>query len=101
MREDQPLRLGRYEAAASALLYEFDPAVRRKMKARELAADRSFGASLRRLRLQRGLARADFPGVAEKSIARIERGEVERPHARNLTKIARALDVSPEEISDY
>src|SRR5262249_41041411 len=56
--------LGDYEASADAVLYEFDPAYRQKLKNERLAEDKSFGASLRRLRLQRRLKRSDFAPVA-------------------------------------
>jgi transcriptional regulator with XRE-family HTH domain len=49
----------------------------------------------------RGLSRADFPGIHEKTIARIERGEVERPHGGTLDAIAKWLGVAPEEIETY
>lgn len=97
----QGVRLGQYEAASDAILYELDPGYRRRAKEVEIEQDRSFGGSLRRLRLQRGLSRSDFPGVSEKSIARIERGEVESPQVRTLARIAERLRVSPDEISSY
>ena len=58
-------------------------------------------ASLRRLRLMRGLSRDDFPGVAAKTIARIERGEVERPREETLHRIAQRLGVAPADITTY
>ncbi len=72
------------------------------MKARQVAQDRSFGGALRRLRLLRGLTRADFePVVSEKTIARIENGEVTTPQHDTLMAIAKHLDVQPEEIGSY
>lgn len=97
----QTIRLGEYEAAVDALLYEVDPGYRKRAKRRELELDDSFGGALRRLRLQRGLKRADFPEVSAKEIARIERGEVEKPHDRTLRSLAARLGVSPEEIRTY
>ena len=70
----QTVRLGDYEAATDAILYEFDGEYRRRAKKRQIATDR-----LRRLRLQKGLHRSDFPGLTAKEIARIERGEVRNP----------------------
>ncbi len=93
--------LGKYEAAADGILYEFDTVYRQKLKKGRLESDRSFGASLRRLRLQRQLRRSDFPGVASKTIARIERGEVVKPHGRTLDTIARRLGVSADRIENY
>ncbi|HEU0079659.1 MAG TPA: helix-turn-helix transcriptional regulator [Longimicrobiaceae bacterium] len=95
------IRLGSYEASADAILYEFDPEYRRRAKRRELRQDVSFGASLRRLRLMRGVSRDDFPGIAARTIARIERGEVERPREETLHRIAQRLGVTPEEIPTY
>jgi DNA-binding Xre family transcriptional regulator len=95
------IRLGSYEASADAILYEFDPEYRRRAKERELRQDERFGASLRRLRLMRGLSRDDFPGVAAKTIARIERGEVERPREETLHRIAQRLGVAPADITTY
>lgn len=97
----QTIRFGEYEAAADALLYDFDPRARRRMKDAELEKDESFGGALRRLRLSRGLSREDFPGINSKTIARIERGEVEKPHGATLETIAEALGVEAEEIGTY
>ena len=63
--------------------------------------DASFGGSLRRLRLQKGLSRSDFAPLSSKTIARLERGEVEVPHGDTLEAIARRLGVPAAEISSY
>lgn len=97
----QTVRLGRYEAATDAILYTFDPAYRRAAKERLVRADPSFGGSLRRLRLLKGVARDDFPGISEKQIARIERGEIRRPHASTVAAIATRLGVDAAEIGSY
>jgi hypothetical protein len=97
----QTVRLGDYEAAADAILYAFDPEYRRRAKERQIEQDEGFGAALRRLRLGRGLSRDDFPGIAAKTIARIERGEVEKPRDATLRQIADRLGVAPEEIETY
>lgn len=97
----QTLRMGDYEAAADAILYDFDPVFRRQAKRRLLERDDSFGGALRRLRLQRGLRRSDFPPLSAKEIARIERGEVRKPHSNTLLTLANQLGVEPEEIADY
>src|SRR5712692_116288 len=49
------VRFGEYEASADAIFYENDPEYRRRLRARRRDKERSFGASLRRLRLQREL----------------------------------------------
>lgn len=93
--------LGGYEASADGILHEFDPAYRQKLKKERLAGDKSFGASLRRLRVQRGLDRNDFAPVASKTIARIERGDVEKPHGKTLETIAQRLGVVADQIESY
>jgi hypothetical protein len=50
--------------------------------------ERSFSAALRRLRLQRGLKQGDFIPFTAKTIARIERSEVGKPHGKPLQIIA-------------
>ena len=98
----QTVRLGRYEAAADAILYEFDPDSRRRISRVRQQSERSFGASLRRLRKQRGLRQEDFePDIAGKTIARIEQGVVHQVHKKTLDVIARRLRVTPEEIGSY
>ena len=98
----QTVRLGHYEAAADAILYEFDPDYRRRISRARQQSERSFGASLRRLRKQRGLRREDFePEIAGKTIARIEQGIVQQVHKKTLAAIARRLRVTPEEIGSY
>jgi hypothetical protein len=97
----QTVRLGKYEAATDAILYEFDETYRRRAKKRRLKQDRSFGGALRRLRLQKGLRRSDFPGITPKEIARIERGEVKKPHSRTLSGLGKRLGVRPEGIASF
>lgn len=97
----QTVRFGDYEASADVVLYAHDPAYRRRAKARRIAEDASFGASVRRLRLLKRVARDDFPGLSEKQVARIERGEIRRPHRRTVETIAARLGVDPKEIASY
>lgn len=94
------LLLGTYEACFSNLLYEFDKDFRKRLKKRRTTDDSSFGASLRRLRKQRGLRLKDL-GRLQKTVARLERGEVKRPRYNTLAKIAHYLDVNANDISDY
>lgn len=97
----QTIRLGKYEAAV-ALLYEFDPEYRRRIKQKRLASEQSSGAALRRLRKQRGLSREDFePAISAKTVARIEQGEVSRIQKKTLDALARRLQVAPEEIKSF
>ena len=98
----QTIRLGDYEAAADAVLYDLDADFRRRAKKNRIKKDKSFGAALRRLRLQRGLKLNDFlPDVTEKELGRIERNEVKKPREMTLKKIAARLGVDPEEITSY
>jgi DNA-binding Xre family transcriptional regulator len=98
----QTVRLGQYEAAVDAILYENDPEFRRRISKRRLQEEQSFGASLRRLRKQRGLRREDFePELSAKTIARIEQGRVKRIHKKTLGALAERLSVAPEELATY
>jgi DNA-binding Xre family transcriptional regulator len=98
----QTVRLGDYEAAVDAILYEFDPDFRRRISKQRLQEDQSFGASLRRLRKQRGLRREDFePDLSAKTVARIEQGKVKRIHNKTLHALAQHLAVEPEEIGMF
>jgi hypothetical protein len=95
------VRLGDYEAAADAILYEADPHYRSRLSAKRRAEDRTFGACLRRLRLQRGVRQGDFGDVSAKTIARIERGKTAEPHGRTLSAIAGRLRVEANEIMSF
>lgn len=98
----QTVQLGDYEAAVDAILYEYDPEYRRRISKQRLQEDQSFGASLRRLRKQRGLRREDFePDLSAKTIARIEQGKVKRIHKKTLNALAEHLSVIPEEIGTF
>jgi DNA-binding XRE family transcriptional regulator len=97
----QTLRFGDYEATADVVLWEVDPDYRRRAKDKERAHAAGFGPSLRRLRKQRGLSQSDFPNVARKTISRIEKGEIGKPRAATLRRIAKALGVAPDQIETY
>ncbi len=97
----QTIRLGAYEAATDAVLYEFDEDYRRRSKKRLLETDRTLGGSLRRLRLQKGLRQSDFPGLTAKEIARIERGEIKKPHQHTLAAIAKRFGIAADKISTF
>jgi transcriptional regulator with XRE-family HTH domain len=62
---------------------------------------RKIRGALRRLRLQKGPRQSDFPGVTAKEIARIERGELKKPHQHTLAAIAKRTGVSADVISTY
>jgi hypothetical protein len=93
--------LGDYEASADAILYEADRDYRKKVSLQRKETEKTFGAALFRLRKQRKLKRNDFPSVSAKTIARIERNEIAKPHGATLQAIAKRLGVSPDEIGDY
>jgi hypothetical protein len=95
------INLGGYEASADSILYEVDPDYRRRINAKRRQEEKGFGPSLRRLRLQRGLKRTDFPRVSPKTIARIERGETGKPHGKTLKVLASCLGVMPDDIETY
>lgn len=97
----QTIRLGEYEAATDALLYEFDPDYRRRAKARQSASDQGLGPSLRRLRKQRRLKQSDFAPLAARTVARIESGQVAGVRAGTLRRIADRLGVALEELASY
>lgn len=98
----QTVKLGDYEASTHAVLYDFDREYRRRAKARIVEQDTSFGGALRRLRLFRQLSQQDFePEISAKEIARLEKGQVKRPHEKTLKVLAKRLRVKPEEIATY
>ncbi len=98
----QTVKLGNYEAAVDAILYERDPEYRRAISRKRLKDDRSFGAALRRLRKQRGLRREDFePDVSAKTVARIEQGTVVRIRKHTMDCLASHLAVEPQEIASF
>jgi len=93
--------LGASEASSDGILYEFDAAYRQRLNKQRRQSERTFGAALRRLRLQRGLKQSDFAPLTTKTIARIERNEVSRPHGKTLEVLARRLGVSADQIESY
>jgi hypothetical protein len=95
------LKLGHYEAASDAVLYEYDEDFRRRQNAKRRAEEKTLGASIRRLRKQKRLTRNDFPGVDPKTLARIERNEVARPQAKTLSLIAKRLEVQPSKLGTF
>lgn len=97
----QTVRLGDYEAATDAILYEFDEDYRTRAKKQRIEEDETIGGSIRRLRLQKRLRQSDFPGVTSKEIARIELGKVKKPHRETLQKIANRAGVPVDQIQSY
>ena len=98
----QTVRFGDYEAAADAILCEFDLVYRCHVFNARRQWERTIGASLRRLSKQRGLRREDFePNVTAKTIARTEHGLVQRIQMATLNSIADRLRVNIDEIETY
>jgi hypothetical protein len=95
------LRFGDYEAATDSILYDYDPEFRRRQNKLRRATEQTLGASIRRLRQQRQLTRNDFEGLDPKTLARIERSEVKKPHQDTLRLIAGRLGVKPEDLVSY
>ncbi len=97
----QTLRFGLCEAAFDAVLYQCDPDYRRRLKAQRRAEEQTLGASIRRLRLQKGLRQEDFGEVPARTVARIENGEVVRPQRATLEVLAGRLGVEVGELGGY
>ncbi len=95
------LRFGDYESATEAVLYEYAPDFRQRLKQNRFAEEQSLGASIRRLRKQRRLTRSEFGSVDPKTLARIELGEVKNPHDSTLKEFAKVLGVPQAELSSY
>jgi hypothetical protein len=95
------IRLGNYEATTDVILWELDADYRKRRKQIERDQAEGFGASLRRLRIQRQLTQSDFPGISRQEIARLESGEVASPQKATRDIIAKTLGVAPEEIETY
>lgn len=97
----QTIRLGEYEAAVDAVLYEHSPDFRRRARKRLRAADQSFGGSLRRARVQLGLRQSDFAPLSPREMGRIESGEVSSLHDSTRAVIERVMGMTLEEVADY
>ena len=97
----QTVALGEFEAAADAILYELDPAARRRMKNRTIDGDKSLGGSIRRLRIHRRVSRDEFGAIDGKTVARIERNEIAKPRIKTLEVTAKRLGVSIAELETY
>ena len=82
-------------------LKDFPAAARKRIRDRMRAEDRTHGGSILRLRMMRGVRRDEFGEVDEKTIARIERGEVKRPQRATLEGIASRLGVTVDELETF
>lgn len=97
------LKFGNYEASTESVLYEFDEGYRKRLNKKRKAEELGFGPSLRRLRIQKGYRRTDFQPLSEKTIARIERGEIDRASFRDSTIkiLEEKLEVQLNDIESY
>lgn len=71
------------------------------MYERSADQDPLIGGAIRRLRLQKGLRQSDVPGVTAKEIARIELGQVKKPHQDTLRKIAVRTGVPVDQLETF
>jgi hypothetical protein len=97
----QALRFGTYEATVDIVLYDRDPEFRRRHKAQAMEQDVSFGGSLRRLRLMRGLSQGDLAPLTERQVRRIEQNEVTKIHPSTRDCLARRLNVAFDDIASF
>lgn len=97
----QTIKLGDYEASTESILYENCPNLRKALKKRMANEDTSLGGAIKRLRKQRGLVRNEFGSVSEKTVARIERGEVKNVRDKTLQVIAQKLGVSIDQLKSF
>ncbi len=97
----QVLSFGEYEASAESILYEFDADYRKRYRKNLVKTGKGLGASIRRLRLHKGLRQTDFKDVNEKEIRRLEAGEVKKPHQSTLQKIAATLGVAVDKLGTF
>ena len=95
------LKFGDYESSADAVLFEFAPDFRRRLKQTRFAKEQTLGASIRRLRKQRRMTLNDFDDVDPKTLARIEHGKVQNPRHDTLRQIAKKLRVPEDELGSY
>jgi len=93
------IRFGNFESSMRGLLYENDKDYRLERKKQRLSSEKSFGACLRRLRIQKKLKQIDFKNTSEKTIRRIEDGDV--PTATTKAKILNELGLTEEELLSY
>jgi hypothetical protein len=93
------IRFGEYEVSMSGLLYECDRDFRLRRKKDRLKEETTFGACLRRYRMQKKINQTDFKKTSEKTIRRIEDGE----EVKDLTKskILQELGITEKELLTY
>ena len=80
-----------------SLRYGADPELRAKKDRERLLHDKRFGATVAAVRRIHGLTQASFPGLSEREMRRIEKGET-LPRSATLAILAKAHGMS---LSDY
>ena len=93
------IRFGEYEASMSGILYECDKGFRLRRKKERLKEETTFGACLRRYRIQKKINQTEFKKTSEKTIRRIEEGQ----EVKQLTKskILHELGITEKELLTY
>ena len=94
------VRLGSRRWPAQQVIAAFDANFRRSLRRLELAQRDTLGGLIRRMRKERRLGRAEFPGIDAKTIARIERDEIRRPQGETLRLIAQTLGLPLEQLKE-
>ncbi len=92
------LECGGKSLAVVDILMELDPVFRREFRRLTWAQQADLASRMRHLRKLRRARREDFPGLAAKTIARIERGEIKMPQRETLRLIATHLGVDVDQL---
>lgn len=94
------VRIGSRHWESHQIIRAFDVNFRRTLRRMELTQNDSLGGLIRSARKQRRLGRDEFPGIDSKTIARIERNEINRPQRETLRLIAQTLGVPVEQLME-
>ena len=94
------VRIGSRHWESHQIISAFDANFRRTLRRMELTQNDSLGGLIRSARKQRRLGRDEFPGIDSKTIARIERNEINRPQRETLRLIAQTLGVPVEQLME-
>lgn len=94
------VRIGSRRWESHQIVSAFDANFRRTLRRMELTQNDSLGGLIRSARKQRRLGRDEFPGIDSKTIARIERNEINRPQRETLRLIAQTLGVPVEQLME-
>ena len=76
-----------------------DPDLRRDAEEKHRVEAAAYGHAIRQLREEHGLRQGEIPGLSEREVRRLERGEV-LPHAGTLRKLAHAHGLSLDQYMD-